>query len=260
MNGGVSVAIDHLAPARRAFILPAMNTDKIENRQPVLLVLHRDASCPGQVEAVLKSKSWPMIRCCLDTGDTLPKNMEGYSAAVIFGGPMSANDDHLPAIKAELDWLPEVLNSGKPFFGICLGAQMLARCLGGTVSLHPTGEMEIGYYPITPAPAANGIFKKPMHVYHWHKEGFTLPVGAEILASGDIYPNQAFRYGKSAYGVQFHPEIQAPIMNGWLEKASHMLAEPGAKQHDQHIDGHTQYGPTLHQWLDDFIDVWLADA
>lgn len=229
-------------------------------RDPVLLVIHRATSCPGQVEAALKTKGWPTQRCCLEAGDQLPGRMEGYSAAVIFGGPMSANDDHLPAIRAELDWLPELLESGKPFFGICLGAQILARCLGATVSRHPQGLMEIGYYPIVPTPPVNGLFKKPLQVYHWHKEGFDLPAGAELLVAGEIFHNQAFRYGKSAYGVQFHPEMQEPIMRRWLEAASHMLVEPGARLRGEHLDGHAQYGPAMHRWLDDFIDIWLSDA
>lgn len=172
-----------------------------QTKQPVLLVIHQKASRPGQVEAALKAKGWPTERCCISAGDSLPENTENIAGVVIFGGPMSANDEHLPAIKAETDWLPGLLKSGTPFFGICLGAQMLARCLGAKVSRHPQGIMEIGYYPIAPTEQANGLFKNPLHVYHWHKEGFDLPVGAELLVEGDIFRNQAFRYGQSAYGV-----------------------------------------------------------
>ncbi len=231
-----------------------------QTRQPVLLVVHRETSRPGQVEAALNAKGWPTERCCIDAGDTLPESTEAIAGVVIFGGPMSANDDHLPAIKAELDWLPGMLESDTPFFGICLGAQMLARCLGAKVSRHPDGMMEIGYYPIAPTAPACGTFKNPMHVYHWHKEGFELPAGAELLVEGDIFRNQAFRYGQSAYGVQFHPEMQEPIMRHWLEAASHMLVEPGAQQAERQLDGHAKHGPAMHQWLDDFIDIWLADT
>ena len=108
-------------------------------------------------------------------------------------------------------------------------------------------------------PPANLLFKKPMHVYHWHNEGFELPAGAELLVTGETYPNQAFRYGTSAYGVQFHPEIQEPIMRHWLAGASHMLVEPGAQAAERHLDGHAAYGPAMHRWLDDFIDIWLAE-
>ena len=224
----------------------------------MLLVVQRAASRAGQVETALKAKGWPTERCCPDAGERLPERMENYAGAIIFGGPMSANDDHLPAIRAELDWLGEVLSTGTPFFGICLGAQILARCLGAKVSRHPQGMMEIGYYPITPTPRANGLFKKPMHVYHWHNEGFELPAGAELLVEGEIFPNQAYRYGASAYGVQFHPEMQEPIMRTWLEHASHMLVEPGAQAPEAHLEGHVQYGPAMHRWLDDFIDIWLG--
>ena len=230
------------------------------NKHPVLLVVHREASRPGQVEHALNAKGWPTERCCLDAGNRLPACMDEYSGAVIFGGPMSANDDSLTAIAAELDWLPGVIEQGTPFFGICLGAQILARCLGATVSRHPDGMTEIGYYPIKPTRQANGLFKEPMHVYHWHNEGFDLPSGAELLVEGEIFRNQAFKYGPSAYGVQFHPEMQEPIMRHWLEAASHMLVEPGAQKPEQHLDGHAQYGPAMHRWLDYFIDVWLAGS
>ena len=232
---------------------------EMQGRRPVLLVVHRDASDPGQVEAALKAKGWPTERCCLDSGDRLPESTESIAGVVIFGGPMSANDVHLPAIKAELDWIPTLLEAGTPFFGNCLGAQILAPCLGAEVWLHPKGMMEIGYYPITPTPQANGLFNKnPMHVYHWHKEGFDLPAGAELLVEGEIFHNQAFKYGSSAYGVQFHPEMQEPIMRLWLEYADHMLVEPGAKQPDQHLDGHAEHSAAMHRWLDNFIDIWLG--
>ena len=231
-----------------------------DRKQPVLLVVQRENSRPGQVEEALNAKGWPTRRCCPGAGNKLPDCMDGYSGAVIFGGPMSANDDHLPAIRAELDWLPRLIEQGTPFFGICLGAQILARCLGAKVERHPEGMMEIGYYPVTPSPPANQLFKKPMHVYHWHNEGFELPAGSELLVTGETYPNQAFRYGKSAYGVQFHPEIQEPIMRHWLAGASHMLVEPGAQAAERHLDGHAAYGPAMHRWLDDFIDIWLADS
>ena len=176
------------------------------------------------------------------------------------GSEMCIRDSHLPAIRAELDWLPDVLKSETPFFGICLGAQMLARCLGAAVSLHPEGMMEIGYYPIAPTPRATGLFKEPMHVYHWHREGFEMPAGAELLVEGEIFRNQAYRYGPSAYGVQFHPEMQESIMRIWLEHAAHMLGEPGAQAAEDQLNGHAQYGPAMHRWLDDFIDIWLGDA
>ena len=85
-------------------------------------------------------------------GDALPGDMAEHAAAIIFGGPMSANDTD-DFIRTEIDWIAVPLKEDKPFLGICLGAQMCARQLGGTVFKHPTGHAEIGYYPIRPTAA-----------------------------------------------------------------------------------------------------------
>src|SRR3546814_16454076 len=80
----------------------------------------------------------------------LPDTLEHHAGCVIFGGPMSANDDHLPFIRQEIDFIPKVLKSGTPFLGVCLGAQLLARAGGAAVGPHAEGWHEIGYYPVKP--------------------------------------------------------------------------------------------------------------
>ena len=229
-------------------------------KRPVALVVHNRDSRPGQVAAAIEAKGWPTTRCCPKAGDELPEDLDAYAGAVIFGGPMSANDDDLEFIRAELDWIPKVLAAGTPFFGVCLGAQMLARCLGGRVGPHPQGLYEIGYYPLTPTPEGAALFDWPRHVYHWHHEGFTLPAGAELLARGDAFPNQFFRCDGAAYGVQFHPEMQEHILKYWMKSAAHKLGEPGARPAESQIPDHARHGAAVHRWLDDFVDVWLAEA
>ena len=230
------------------------------SKKPVLLVVHSPTSQPGQVETALNAKGWPTERCCVKAGDGLPESLDEYAGAVLFGGPMSANDDHLPFIRAELDWIPTVLDSGAPFFGVCLGAQMLARCLGAAVAPHPEGLFEIGYFPVEPTPQADGLFNGSLHVYHWHGEGFEVPAGAELLVKGEIFPNQAYRYGDSAYGVQFHPEMQEHILRIWVEHGSHRLSEPGAQQPAEQLASHAEHGAKMHGWLDGFIDSWLGNG
>ena len=86
------------------------------------------------------------------------------------------------------------LKEDKPFLGICLGAQMCARQLGGRVFRHPEGHAEIGYYPIRPTAAGLAVVDAwPEYVYQWHREGFDLPAGAELLAEGDMFEVQAIR-------------------------------------------------------------------
>ncbi len=226
----------------------------------ILLIVHRRRSDPGLVGDALRAKLWRTDVRCPRAGDALPASLDEHAGVVIFGGPMSANDDSLPFIRDELDWIPMALGSGKPFLGICLGAQMLARSLGAKVAPHPEGMHEIGYFPIVPAAAGDGVFGEPLHAYHWNAEGFDLPAGAEVLATGDVFPIQAFRYGARAYGVQFHPEIQEDILRLWLEKAAHMLDSPGVQTPEVQLAGHARHHGRVRRWLDHFLDIWLENG
>ena len=79
--------------------------------------------------------------------------------------------------------------------GICLGAQMLAKQLGAGVAPHPQGRAQIGYYPIRPTAVGLALSGLAGHVYHWHREGFELPAGAELLAEGSDFPVEAIQSG-----------------------------------------------------------------
>ncbi len=190
-------------------------------------------------------------------GDRLPESMDDHAGAVVFGGPMSANDDHEDFIRAELDWIPRVIDSGKPFLGICLGAQLLSRALGATVSTHPEGIYEIGYFPVRATGAGRAVFDPEMRVFQWHKEGFELPAGAELLAEGDAYPIQAYRYGSNAYAIQFHPEVTEAMNRQWARRGARRRSEPGAQPAEEQFRDRRRYDPQVEQWLDRFLLLWL---
>ncbi len=227
--------------------------------KPVLLILHPEHAMPERISNHLAARGVPVDIRWPFRGDWLPETMAEHAGAVIFGGPMSANDGD-DYIRREIDWLAVPLSEEKPLLGICLGAQMLARQLGARVWLHPQGKAEIGYYPIRATKAGcmiNGSW--PGHVYQWHREGIDLPRGADLLAESDMFEVQAFRYGAAAYGIQFHPEVTHAIMCRWTTRGHERLALPGAKPRAAHFADRPVYDLAIRAWLSGFLDHWLPD-
>ncbi|MBN9056457.1 MAG: hypothetical protein J0H80_22430, partial [Rhizobiales bacterium] len=109
--------------------------------RPVLVVLHQETSSPGRVGQILQAMGLALDIRRPVLGDPLPDTLDHHAGAVVFGGPMSANDDE-PYIRREIDWLSVPLGENRPFLGICLGAQMLVKTLGGTVTGHADGWAE----------------------------------------------------------------------------------------------------------------------
>lgn len=226
----------------------------------VLLIVHQEHSVPGRVGAVLRDLGYELDlrRPCL--GHPLPETLADHAGVVVFGGPMSANDCALPFIKAELDWFEVPLKEQKPILGICLGAQLLARVLGGKVGPHPDGWHEIGYYRLEPTAAGADLFTADQHVYQWHGEGFDVPPGATLLARGELFENQAFRYGACAYGVQFHPDVTPEMMRNWTRKPAHRMVLPGAQSRDAHLDGARRHDAGVEAWTRRFLHRWAEPA
>lgn len=229
-------------------------------RPRVLIVLHQEHSSPGRVGLELVKRGFALDIRKPRFGDRLPDTLADHAGAVIFGGPMSANDTDA-FVKREIDWIKVPLREHKPFFGICLGAQMMVKQLGGSVAGHHEGLVEIGYYPIHATPSGKTMMDWPDKVYQWHREGFSLPSGCELLAEGGgAYPNQAIRYGPSAYGIQFHPELTHQMMVRWTTKAAERMTLPGAQKRCDHFAGRFIYDRFVRSWLDQFLDLWIGTA
>jgi GMP synthase (glutamine-hydrolysing) len=224
---------------------------------PILVIVHQGTSSPGLVGQVLQHMGFSLDIRCPALGDALPPTLEYHSAAIVFGGPMSANDDQFDFIRTELCWIPHVLAAGKPYLGICLGAQLLARTLGARVASHPEGIREIGYFPIQPTAAGRTVIPTPMMVYQWHQEGFELPQGSKLLATGTLFGNQAFCYGHRAYGLQFHPEMTTLMVNHWTTHGAEHLVYPGAQSRWYHLSHHRLYRNAVEQWLRGFLKQWI---
>lgn len=228
----------------------------------ILVILHQEHSTPGRVGRLLRLQGLTLDIRRPRFGDPLPETMQEHVGAVIFGGPMSANDSD-EFVRREIDWLAVPLRENKPLLGICLGGQMLAKHLGERVYRHADGRVEIGYYPIRATPQLEELCRRcetcpPTYVYHWHREGFDLPASATLLADGDEFPVQAFRYGPAAYAIQFHPEVTYAMMCRWTTLAGDRMAGPGAKARDFHLDGWFQYDAAVARWIERFLRLWVA--
>lgn len=183
----------------------------------VLVLQHIACEPPGVFEDVLHERGAELHRVELDEGEPLP-DWRAFDAIVAMGGPMSVNDD------AELQWLTaekrligDAVRAGTPYWGVCLGVQLLAASLGAHV--YPGTAPEVGLLPIelTDEGRADPVFAgfdERLVTLQWHGDTFDLPEGGVRLASSPAYANQAFRVGR-AYGLQFHLEVSAEMARAW---------------------------------------------
>jgi GMP synthase (glutamine-hydrolysing) len=225
----------------------------------VLIVLHQERSTPGRVGMALKALGARLDIRRPALGEPLPKTLADHDGVIVFGGPMGANDD-AEWIQREIDWLAVPLAEQTPFLGICLGAQLLTRALGARVFSYEDKRSEIGYFPIRPNAAAEALCEAPFprSVYQWHSDGFDLPAGAELLAvGGQDFPNQAYRFGKAAVALQFHPEVTYHMMCRWTLRGAERLTRPGAQGRPGHLEGWFQHDGRVAAWLAAFLPAWL---
>lgn len=245
------MALRHLENMPERFAMP----------HQVVVILHQEHSTPGRVGRLLLAQGFSLDIRRPRYGDPLPESLNEYAGAIIFGGPMSANDEE-DWLRREIDWIKVPLKEEKPLLGICLGAQMLARHLGHRVYVHPEGRVEVGYYPITPTPEGQGLCASPFpeKVYQWHREGFDLPCGASLLATGEDFVAQAFRYGPSAYGLQFHPEVTYAMMCRWTILGADRMTMPGAQPRDLHLKGWYRHDAAVARWTAAFLSQWVEGS
>jgi len=184
----------------------------------VLVLQHISCEPPGAYEEVLRENSAELHFVELDQGESLP-DWDGFDAIVAMGGPMSANDEEsLPWLAAEKHLIGQAVRAGKAFWGTCLGAQLLAAGLGARVYPGPVPEVGVMHVELTDASREDPVFgpvPRRLLTFQWHGDTFDLPEGAALLAGSKLYPAQAFRWGRRAYGVQFHVEVSPEQAIEW---------------------------------------------
>ena len=226
------------------------------NSKNILIILHQATSTPGRIGSLLEKRGYKLDVRRPALGEKLPISLNGsHEAAIMFGGPMSANDND-DFIKYEKDWINIPIKENKPFLGICLGAQLLSCTLGGNIETKDN--VEIGYYPIIPTDIGKKLLKWPSFVHQWHREWMQPPKNTDILAVNEDGDPQAFRYSEKIFGIQFHSELTLAMINRWLVRAEHRLDLNGAQERKKHFEGRFMYDDDVKTWLNDFFNLLLV--
>jgi GMP synthase (glutamine-hydrolysing) len=184
---------------------------------PLLVLQHIGCEPPAAYEDELRAWKVELVRVRLDLGEPLP-NWRRYAGIVAMGGPMGAyEDERLPWLRSEKRLIGDAVRAGLPYWGVCLGAQLLAASLDAPV--FAGDQAEVGMLPVilTPAAATDPVFSvlpAQFAALQWHGDTYELPAGAAHLARSGAYKQQAFRFQR-AYGLQFHLEVDAALASEW---------------------------------------------
>lgn len=186
----------------------------------VLFIKNISIEGPGLFEELLKKEGFSLNIVDLSKGDKLPP-LEECEAAIILGGPMSVYETNkYPFLTDEESFILQAVYKKIPILGICLGAQMLAKACSAKVIKSPVKELGWCDVVTTDEGKADLLFmglEATLKVFQWHEDTFSIPQDGKLLVSGENCPNQAFRVGEYAWGLQFHPEVTSYMIKEWVD-------------------------------------------
>jgi len=229
----------------------------------ILVLQHIACEPPAEYGTVLTSRGHTLHPVEVDEGEPLP-DWRDYGAIIAMGGPMGVyEEDAYPWLVAEKQLIGDAVRAGLPYFGACLGVQLLAAALGARVYAGPTPEVGIldvmrtedgGSDPVA------SILPERFKTLQWHGDTFDLPTGGVSLFSSPMYANQGFRFGEVAYGVQFHLEVDAALADEWsripaYKTAAENVLGPGGL--DQLLNGVAENADRMLPHARTLIDAWL---
>jgi GMP synthase (glutamine-hydrolysing) len=236
--------------------------------EPVLVLQHIACEPPAAYEDELVARGIALHRVEVDEGEPLP-DWRAFSGIIAMGGPMGADEDErLPWLTAEKTLIAEAVQAGTPYWGVCLGAQLLASSLGARV--YPGPQAEVGVLPVALTQAArhDPVFAEAPETFvalQWHTDTWELPDGAVRLAGSDAYEQQAFVFDR-AYAVQFHLEIGVSLATEWGDVSAYaeslraLLGEDGLSRLTAAIGKHEQRSIVLarslfSRWLEQIVGI-----
>lgn len=236
-------------------------------RPKILVFQHVPYEPLGTLDRLLKASGFRIRYVNFARDPDQRPDLSRYAALIVLGGPMNIDDTTTyPNLATEVEILREALAVDMSVLGICLGAQLLAKALGGRVARAPSAE--IGWYDVdlTRAGADDPVlstFAPRQRVFQWHEDNIELPTGIDALASSAACPVQAFRHGEHAYGFQFHLEVDRFLVERWLTVPANqpvLEAERGRIDPDAIRDGtaveitklEAQSATTFGRWIDRF--------
>ncbi len=228
----------------------------------IVVFQHVAAEPLGTLDALIRNRGHRIRFVNFEREPEANIDVTRYDGLIVLGGPMMVTDRHrLPHLNTEIAALKSALVADMPVLGICLGAQLLAHTLGAQVAA--LKQPEIGWYPLQPTAhaAADPVLKgltDPAPIFQWHGQGFSLPPGAQHLASSAQCPCQAFRLGR-AYGFQFHLEMDHALVDRWLHTPAYQAELKAAAGYSvTEIKAHTrQHMPALNQLANQVFNGFL---
>ena len=229
---------------------------------PVLIFRHSATEGPGYFSGFLDRHGIPWRLVRIDAGDAVPENLNGVSGICLMGGPMSVNDD-LPWIPPLLSLIRQAVAEDVPLIGHCLGGQLMAKALGGTVSANPVKEIGWGDVRVTDTEAARpwvGAPTQPMLAFHWHGETFSVPPGATRILDSAYCANQAYVLNGLHVGMQCHVEMTPELIASWCDNGAAEIAasDSPAVQSPAAIQADLPARTTqLHQLADKIYSRWI---
>lgn len=234
----------------------------LSKKLQAIVLTHLPFEDIGSLEPELLRRGFTITTVDVATAQFPMPEIQRADLLVIMGGPIGVYEaDDYPFLTSEIEVVRQRLAARKPTLGICLGAQLMAAALGAQV--YPGGRgPEIGWFPLMSVPGSPApewfapLLADNLAVLHWHGDTFALSDGAKLLASTNLYQNQAFTLEHFALALQFHPEVTERGLERWYVGHICELRANGIGIRELRDDGHT-HAPALEKAAAEFWRLWL---